>query len=180
MARYRSKPISCYFRPVYFIQGTPLYPTEMFRFKPISLSFRAVYFHPRYTIVSYKNVHVQTHFTLIQGCIFSSKVQCVHTASGPNFTTTEPSRRPSWNLAPVNSYFVPSLSFCQSIWITWEICRHQSPNPQFVWWVYIYIWPHKQVRFSFGGSKCSFPHWEMMGWWWWQAGLGSCHLWLGS
>jgi len=142
MEMYRSKPISHYFRAVYFhpkyhcilwqqctgpnpfhaisglyifIQGTPLYPMEMFRSEPISLYFRAVYFHPSYTIVSYGNVQVRTHFTLFQGCIFSSKVQCGHTACGPNFTTTEPSRRPSWNLASVNSYFVPGLTFCQSI-----------------------------------------------------------------
>jgi hypothetical protein len=69
-----------------FIQGTPFYPMEMFKSEPISLYFRAVYFHPRYTILSYGNVQVRTHFTLFQGCIFSSKVHhCIlWKCSGPN------------------------------------------------------------------------------------------------
>jgi hypothetical protein len=87
MEMYRSKPISHYFRAVYFHPIVPLYPmATMYRSKPISRYFRAVYFHPRYTIVSYGNVQVRTHFTLFQGCIFSSKLHhCIlWKCSGPN------------------------------------------------------------------------------------------------
>jgi hypothetical protein len=127
-----------------FIQGRPLYPMEMFRSKPISCYFRAVY--------------------------FSSKVECVHTACGPkfyNYPTIQEAQL--WNLAPVNSYFVPSLTFCESIWIVSKSADINPPIPN-LFGESMYIWPHKEGRFSFGGSRCSF-HWEMMGWWWWQAGL---------
>ncbi len=50
--------------------------------------FQGCIYSSNYIIVSYGNVQVQTHFTVFQGCIFSSKVQCVRTACGPNFATT--------------------------------------------------------------------------------------------
>jgi hypothetical protein len=118
---------------------------EMYRSKPISHYFRAVYFDPKYHCMVWQQCTGPNPFHAISGLyIFIQLHHCIlWKCSGPNpfhgisglyifiqstvrthclwtqfcnYLTIQEAQFGIWHLWTV-SYFVPSLTFCQSIWI---------------------------------------------------------------